>query len=213
MMIQLLQEDPGQYFAIVIVVIVSIVLHELAHGITAIKFGDRTPIETGHMTLNPLVHMGGLSLILLAVAGFAWGQMPVNPSRMRGKYADFWVSFAGPIMNVILAVLGVVGLGLLNAYADGESRLVINAKLLLFYLGLMNFALAILNLIPVPPLDGSHMLANVSRGYRNLITGDTGRGFATAALFAVFLGAGTFIFSTSARVMGFLLHQMEKITG
>lgn len=61
----------------------SIVIHELAHGFAAISQGDRTPISQGHITLNPVVHMGWPSLIFLVIAGIAWGQMPVNPSKFR----------------------------------------------------------------------------------------------------------------------------------
>ena len=64
-------------------VIFSICLHELAHGWAAIWQGDRTPRETGHMTMNPMVHMGGASLIVFALVGIAWGLMPTDPSRYR----------------------------------------------------------------------------------------------------------------------------------
>ena len=198
-MIQLLTTSPGTYFAIVMVVVVSIVLHELAHGAAAIWFGDRTPIETGHKTLNPIVHMGGLSLILLALVGIAWGQMPVNTARMRGRYADFWVSAAGPATNVILAIIGVIGLGLMYRMdaLTGGSQVTANGGILLEKLAVMNFALAMLNLVPVPPLDGSHMLANVSPAYRRLLDGDLARGAATALMFAVFLGGGRFLFGAA----------------
>jgi hypothetical protein len=62
-------------------VIASVCLHELSHGVAAIKLGDNTPIYTGHMTWNPLVHMGRMSLIMFALVGLAWGMMPVTPSR------------------------------------------------------------------------------------------------------------------------------------
>lgn len=209
MMISLLSTDPGRYFAIILVVVVSIVLHELAHGYVAIKLGDRTPIETGHMTLNPLVHMGAMSLILLAVVGIAWGQMPVNPSRLRGKYGDLWVSAAGPAMNLLLAIAAVLTLGVLaraGAFA-GESAVAQNGWLLLWQMSVTNIALMILNLIPIPPLDGSYMLGSLSPGYRRLMSGDTARGLVTAVMFAIFLGAGRYIFGAAnyATEQGFML--------
>ena len=73
MFIEQLSTDPQYFFAVCITVVLSVCLHELAHGIVAIWLGDRTPIETGHMTLNPAVHMGWMSLVLLLVAGIAWG--------------------------------------------------------------------------------------------------------------------------------------------
>ena len=66
-------------------VIFSICLHELGHGVAAIWEGDDTPIRTGHMTWNPLVHMGGMSLLIFALVGFAWGLMPVNPGNFRHR--------------------------------------------------------------------------------------------------------------------------------
>src|SRR4051794_36782865 len=84
MFISYLQSDPQFYFSVIIVVIVSVCLHELAHGFTAMALGDRTPEETGHITLNPHVHMGTTSLLMLAFTGLAWGAMPVDPTRMRG---------------------------------------------------------------------------------------------------------------------------------
>lgn len=109
------EADPALLVSWVFWVIVSIVLHELAHGWVAIRLGDRTPIETGRMTWNPLVHMGQTSLIVFALVGIAWGMMPVNPSSLRGRYGDAWVSLAGPAMNLALAlvliVLGGIWLG------------------------------------------------------------------------------------------------------
>ena len=80
MFLQYLSTHPQLYFAVIIVVVISICLHELAHGFAAIALGDRTPEETGHITMNPLVHMGGFSLMMLAIAGISWGAMPVDPS-------------------------------------------------------------------------------------------------------------------------------------
>ena len=73
-----LSVSPVLLISWVVWVIGSIVLHELAHGWAAISRGDRTPIERGHMTWNPLIHMGGMSLLVFAVVGIAWGMMPVN---------------------------------------------------------------------------------------------------------------------------------------
>ena len=82
--------DPFTYVSWVVTVVVSVVLHELGHGVAALRQGDDTPRTSGHMTLNPLVHMGGLSLFLLFVIGIAWGMMPVNPSRFRSRHWPRW---------------------------------------------------------------------------------------------------------------------------
>jgi len=136
-------------------VLFSITLHELGHGIAAIRQGDRTPIEQGRMTLNPVVHMGPFSLIVFAIVGIAWGAMPVNPHRFRnGQYGDVIVSAAGPAVNAILALLCIVILGIVTRFAPDLD----NVQEFFFYGAMLNIVLAIFNLLPVPPLDGSRIL-------------------------------------------------------
>lgn len=108
MLIQLLFDNPVTYTSIVVIVIASVVLHELAHGFAAIQQGDRTPVTSGHMTLDPVVHMGQASLIMLCVVGLAWGQMPVRPAHFRNrKWGEAIVSGAGPATNLALALLAI----------------------------------------------------------------------------------------------------------
>ncbi len=137
-------------------VIASITLHELAHGWAALWEGDDTPQTTGHMTANPIVHMGVPSIIAFLVIGIAWGMMPVNPYRFRhGKWGRILVSFAGPALNLILAFAALTISGLLpNAHPNVHS--------FLFTGGFLNILLFLLNMLPVPPLDGSNILANLS---------------------------------------------------
>lgn len=166
--------EPALLVSWVVWVIGSIVLHELAHGWAAIRFGDRTPIETGHMTWNPLVHMGGFSLIVFAVVGIAWGAMPVNPSRMRGRHAEALVALAGPAMNLALAAfaltlgllwVGVAGGVWIPSVQAGEP-LFTNMQIFFRAGVFLNVLLMVFNLMPIPPLDGSRILAYYSPGYR-----------------------------------------------
>ena len=140
-------------------VIFSITLHELAHGWAAIWEGDDTPRVTGHMTVNPVVHMGLPSMILFLILGIAWGMMPVNPYRFRhGKWGRILVSAAGPMMNLVIAFIVLTVLGfIINPYAEQSD--VVTFLLTGGYLNLILFAL---NMLPVPPLDGSNILANLS---------------------------------------------------
>lgn len=198
MLIQrLLDGDVQFYFAVVISVIVSIVLHELAHGLAAIRLGDDTPIVEGRMTGNPLVHMGPFSLVALFAFGIAWGQMPIDRTRLRGRHAEALVSGAGPAMNLALALVATVALGLWYRFGEGVPRgagPAGSAQFLLYIFGLFNFVLCILNLIPVPPLDGYHIAQDYSRAYREFVNSPTGQGVMTAAFFAVFLLGGTYLF-------------------
>lgn len=191
MFIQQLQTDPQYFLAVIITVVVSISLHELAHGVTAIWLGDRTPIETGHMTLNPAVHMGVFSVILLLLAGIAWGSMPVTPSRLRGRHGDAIVALAGPLSNVLLAVLALGGLGLWDRYRGWEELSIVqnNFRYFLVVFGFVNIHLAIFNLIPIPPLDGSRMLASVSRQYGDMMDSMARSGGLQIAFIFVFLFA------------------------
>jgi len=150
-------------------VIVSICLHELGHGYAAIWEGDDTPRITGHMTINPMVHMGGYSILAFILIGFAWGLMPVNPANFRHRrWGDAIVALAGPAVNLVLAIVlltlagvvtAMVGLEALGATA-GER-----AYTFLHIGGWINLVLLVLNLLPIPPLDGSRVLATVSPGY------------------------------------------------
>ena len=150
-------------------VIFSIVLHELAHGWAAIACGDNTPRELGHITANPVVHMGWSSLIFFAVAGIAWGLMPTNPSRYRNeRLGRVLVAAAGPMMNVVLAFLSLTGLAVWQ-WAVGTGRIApaeqtfTNTVIFLYVGGYLNLILACFNMLPVPPLDGSQVLAGASR--------------------------------------------------
>lgn len=184
-LIESLGQNPLYFFSVVFTVVLSICIHELAHGYAAIRCGDRTPLYSGHMTLNPVIHMGPWSLVMLMLAGIAWGQMPIDPSRLRGRYAEAKVAFAGPLSNLLLALAALGALGLWIRFApELSANLVLgnlfttvneqdvfgeNLRSFLFVFGFTNGALFCFNLLPVPPLDGSHILANFSRGYARFI--------------------------------------------
>lgn len=164
--------DPFYFFAVVLTVVISIVLHELAHGWAAIRHGDHTPIHQNRMTGNPLVHMGPFSIMALMIVGIAWGQMPVDPTRLRGKYAEAIVAAAGPATNLVLSLVALTALSLWLRFEgwDASDDVHVNAGKFLFIFGSTNAMLCVFNLFPVPPLDGSHILANFSRPYGQLIS-------------------------------------------
>ena len=144
-------------------ILFSISLHELAHGWAAIRQGDDTPRETGHMTGNPIVHMGGASLIMFALIGFAWGLMPTDPSRYRsGRRGRVVVAAAGPIMNLLLAAASLIALVIFANVAPTDTTL--GGRIVTFFYlgGMLNLVLFGLNLLPVPPLDGSQILMGLS---------------------------------------------------
>lgn len=164
-------------------VILSICLHELAHGWTAIRLGDDTPILTGHMTWNPLVHMGMTSLIVFLFIGIAWGAMPINPSRMRGRHAESIVAVAGPLMNLALAIVVLLLLVLWEPLAQGHlistvtisEPLATNMRTFLYLGAMLNIVLMLFNLLPVPPLDGGRIAMDLIPSYGRMLESENGR--------------------------------------
>ena len=153
MFIQTLFSDPRLFFSQLLVVVFSLCVHEYCHALVAYKLGDPTPAQYGHLTLNPLKHMGLTSLIMLFFIGIAWGQIPVNTQNLKGKHAPALTALAGPGANVLLSlgfsVLIIVGaLYELNPFA----------RKMFVYGAVINMVLAIFNLLPVPGLDGWNIL-------------------------------------------------------
>lgn len=148
-------------------IVVSIVLHELAHGWAAIRCGDDTPRLMGHMTLDPIKHMGFYSLVALAVCGLTWGAMPVNVENLRRRHDDALVALAGPLTNVLLAILCLAASILSKILLSGNA---LDYATIVLFLGLvLNSTLALFNMLPVPPLDGSKVVASFVPVYRSFI--------------------------------------------
>ena len=146
-----------------VVLLFSVIIHEVAHGYVALLNGDPTARILGRITLNPVPHIDMVGtiilplLLLMSHAGilFGWAKpVPVNPLNYRNyRWGEFAVSAAGPVSNLVLAAIFsvVLRLGLEN---PGLMQLA--------YFGVsINIFLALFNLIPIPPLDGSHILALV----------------------------------------------------
>ena len=189
--IDLITKAPEYYFSIIIAVVISIVLHELGHGVAAIWQGDDTPKVTGHMTWNPMVHMGGFSLFLLVMAGIAFGQMPVTPSRFRSRYGNAMVAAAGPVTNLLLALIGLTIFGLWVKYGSLGPEGVPTAGQRFFWLfGMINLVLCVFNMLPIPPLDGSTVLADFSPPFRRVMRNPDNQPFFMGAFLLVFFFAG-----------------------
>jgi Zn-dependent protease len=157
--------SPTEIAVFALCAIIAITFHEAAHGFVALYFGDPTAKNAGRVTLNPIKHIDLFGTIILPVllfvsAGFIFGYakpVPVNFSALRNPRRDMiWVAAAGPAMNVMLAVASAIlitGIGVL----DGESAALVGNGLLLSIE--LNMILAIFNMLPLPPLDGSKVIA------------------------------------------------------
>lgn len=154
----------------IIILIGSIILHEIAHGLAALWCGDPTAKEAGRLSLNPIKHIDMLGSIILPVllvfsgAGFwiGWAKpVPVNLFRCRNPRTGMWITaLAGPLTNILLGLIFfALYLGLI-AFKENMSPnvfYIVNEVLLIGFL--MNFGLAFFNLCPIPPLDGSKIIA------------------------------------------------------
>ena len=159
-------ESGGAAFVVswVFWVFFSITLHELAHGWAALSQGDDTPRTTGHMTWNPLVHMPPMSIIMFIAIGITWGLMPVDPGKYKWKrQGRIVVASAGPAMNIALFILAMIGLILWTRFGPVQDpEIWMNFHHFFFAGASLNLVLALFNLLPAPPLDGSDILSGMS---------------------------------------------------
>lgn len=141
----------------------SVILHEVSHGAMALRFGDDTAARAGRLTLNPARHVDPFGtivlpavLVLVNAPPFGWAKpVPVNPSRMRDpRNHSLVVSLAGPAVNVALALAAAVALRPLIPTGGYGGDVPLGHEAL-FALGVVNVVLAVFNLLPLPPLDGS----------------------------------------------------------
>ncbi|MGI6328305.1 MAG: site-2 protease family protein [Dethiobacteria bacterium] len=153
--------------------LIAITFHEYAHGRMAYYWGDPTAKLQGRLTLNPLAHLDPIGLLMLVIVRFGWARpVPINPFNFKDRRKGlFWVSFAGPGINLILGFLAVFFLIVfrITAYSIYGSSLYSVFDNILYNLVIYNVFLAIFNMIPLPPLDGSKILSTLLKG-RNLQT-------------------------------------------
>ena len=144
-------EDPFYVLSWMIMVTFSICVHEFAHAWMALRKGDDTAARPGHLSLNPLVQMGWGSLIMLALFGLAWGAVPVDVRNLHRRSDAAWVSLAGPLANLLLAVV-FSAVFVVAALLPGASN---EMALDFFWLAAKaNAVLMVFNLLPIPMFDG-----------------------------------------------------------
>ena len=161
--------SPIQYFTISIIpVLLAITVHEAAHGYAAKHFGDKTAYFLGRITLNPIKHIDpvgtvvipGMLLLLSAPFLFGWAKpLPVNFSNLNNPKKDMmWVALAGPASNLVMAIIWAIILGLFKSSGASYALFVIGMA----QVGIMiNLVLMLLNLLPIPPLDGGRMAVSL----------------------------------------------------
>ncbi|PCJ14172.1 MAG: site-2 protease family protein [Candidatus Neomarinimicrobiota bacterium] len=139
-------------------ILVALTFHEYAHGYVAFKLGDPTAKMAGRLTLNPLSHLDPIGTIMLFVVHFGWAKpVPVDPRYFRNPNKDMlWVAMAGPAANMVLAFISGILLSVMGrGVAFGSNHFL---PIMLQYSLFINLALAVFNMLPIPPLDGSKVL-------------------------------------------------------
>lgn len=158
MLLNLLFIAPMLALAWIAALIIALTLHEFAHAIVGKWRGDDTAERMGRLTLNPLAHLDPIGFLMLIALGFGWAKpVPYDPRNLRGsKYNDVIIALAGPAMNLALAVIG--GIAFRLAVIGGLDVLGTALGPFLVFFALTNLMLAIFNMIPVHPLDGSKLV-------------------------------------------------------
>lgn len=151
-------------------IIIGFSFHEFAHAYASHKLGDPTPGNQGRLTLSPLAHIDIIGFILILLAGFGWAKpVQINPRYYKNPRRDeLIVSLAGPAMNLVVAFVFVVIYRLTANFYTSDNVIIYNVLRVIEYVTWINIILFFFNLIPLPPLDGFHILRELlpQRQYR-----------------------------------------------
>ena len=155
--------DPQQFLLHLLyslpAILISLSFHEWGHAYAAYRLGDPTARNLGRMSINPVRHIDPLGLLMLVIARFGWAKpVPINPRNFKNlRRDDTIVSLAGITVNFCLAIVSMLAIYIF-AVLGGTNFVIAN---ILYYFLSINLGLMVFNLIPLPPLDGSHVLENL----------------------------------------------------
>lgn len=150
-------------------ILLALTVHEFAHGYVAYRLGDPTAKSMGRLTLNPLKHLDPLGTIAFFIIKIGWAKpVPVNPNYFKDPRKDMlWVALAGPIVNLILAIISALAVKLVwflaatLPYSQIAEAVLVPLNMVLMASVWINLVLCIFNFLPIPPLDGSKILAGI----------------------------------------------------
>ena len=200
------------------VLIFSVIFHEVSHGIVAHRFGDDTAYHSGRITLNPLPHLDPIGSVIfpalcifMHMPVFGWARpVPINPNRFTSyRSGVIWVAVAGPATNLLLAVIATVILSFSLSGPLAAGSLAFLPKVLSQAI-LINLVLAVFNLIPIPPLDGSRVVSM-------LLPTDLARRYDSLEPYGFFIVMGLIAFGVLGKILypavGFLYMLLIRSTG
>ncbi len=189
--------DPLWLVAVAVIILVALPVHEMAHAAMAVQLGDETPRLQGRYTFNPIAHIDPFGALLILFTGFGWAK-PVqwNPNNINVdiRVGTILVAAAGPVSNLVLAAVGAF----LVPFADFAML----ERFLTFFVWI-NTLLFVFNLIPIPPLDGSHILFALLPGDNFEVRMFLGRFGFIILIGTIYLGGG-FITGMASQVVGWL---------
>lgn len=148
----------------IIIILISLSVHELSHGYAAYLCGDSTARDLGRLTLNPLAHLDPIGTVMMLAFGFGYAKpVPINPRRFKHYKRDLCiVSLAGPFSNLLLAFFGTIVYYLFLIFLPYSAKMSIPGGVWLSFCSsfiMANTSLCVFNLLPIPPLDGSRILS------------------------------------------------------
>jgi Zn-dependent protease len=194
--------------------IMAVVFHEYAHGLIAHRWGDHTAKNQGRLTLNPIPHLDPVGTLIFPIINmltgmnllFGWAKpVPIDPARFT-KYRPglFWVSFAGPGMNFILAVTSAIVFCAIQTWVPRTFYLFEPLVAMSYVSVSLNYALGIFNLIPLPPLDGSKMI-------ESMLPYETARKYEALARYSFFI-LMALLLSGAFSILSYPIHFCSNLT-
>ncbi|MCR4563883.1 MAG: site-2 protease family protein [Clostridiales bacterium] len=150
-------------FAMAFVVFCTLPIHEYAHALVAYKLGDPTAKNMGRLTISPMAHIDWIGALMIFIVGFGYAKpVPVNARNFKKPKLGMALSaIAGPLSNIIMAFIFLVGTQMVLHFVKNYTVLWSAVYSFLYFAALVNISLAVFNLIPIPPLDGSRVLSAV----------------------------------------------------